>query len=286
MQTAKRSTTGQEAAAGILTPQSRRRRGIGAAALASCLLIGAAGPSMADAPVQPIASIAAAAEARLAAQVGGAASRTTLSADRLDPRLKLPLCDQPLEGFLRPGTKVAATTIVGVRCSGSSPWKIYVPVSVVVTAPVLVAKQALSRGQPLTSDDFVLEERDVSRSVSGYISDPRVVVGQKLKVSLLAGRALTPAMLTSQAAIRRGQSVTLVANGGGIGVSMAGKALTDGGIGQRIRVENLNSGRVVEGIVRSREHVEVLIPGQSDLLTARPKVSAHSADTRLGNEDR
>lgn len=49
---------------------------------------------------------------------------------------------------------------------------------------------------------------------------------------------------------------------------MIGTALMDGAIGQRIRVENVNSGRVVEGIVRSREVVEVLVPSRSGVITS------------------
>ncbi|MEL7187378.1 MAG: flagellar basal body P-ring formation chaperone FlgA, partial [Pseudomonadota bacterium] len=86
--------------------------------------------------------------------------------------------------------------------------------------------------------------------------------------------------------VRRGQSVTLVASAGGISVNMNGVALTDGGLNQRIRVENMHSGRIVEGIVRSREHVEVLLPGSTKFFNARPKVSPTVADTGFSNNDR
>ena len=60
----------------------------------------------------------------------------------------------------------------------------------------------------------------------------------------------------------------------------------DGALNQRIRVQNLNSGRVVEGIVRSREHVEVLLPAVTGFFHATPKVSPSMADMRLSNNDR
>ena len=60
----------------------------------------------------------------------------------------------------------------------------------------------------------------------------------------------------------------------------------DGALNQRIRVENLNSGRVVEGIVRSPEIVEILVPRGPDFSQQTPKVSAPLADTQSSNNDR
>ena len=42
-------------------------------------------------------------------------------------------------------------------------------------------------------------------------------------------------------------------------VRMAGRALTDGLINQRVRVQNLSSGRIVEGIARSEQVVEIIL---------------------------
>ena len=59
--------------------------------------------------------------------------------------------------------------------------------------------------------------------------------------------------------IERGQSVTITAQNGGLSIAMAGTALMDGTIDERIQVENAGSGRVIEAIVRSPERVEVLV---------------------------
>ena len=68
---------------------------------------------------------------------------------------------------------------------------------------------------------------------------------------------ITPNMLESAVAIRRGQKVTLVNHNGPVSVSMAGEALNEATLGQRIRIKNVNSGRILEGIVRSDEMVEI-----------------------------
>ncbi len=274
-----------------LTPQCLRRREIDArpahrAWLSVALTLFLGNAFAADTAWQSTAEIAAAAENFLQDRIGKSANRTSAQAAALDPRHRLARCDRPLEAFLRPGAKISARTVVGVRCAGSKPWKLFVPVNVVVTADVLIAKRTLPRGHVLTAGDFEVEPRDVSRLLSGYVSSPSALIGQKLKYQLIAGRMLTPSMLEADAAVRRGQTVTIIASGGGIAVRMSGKALMDGALNQRIRVQNLNSGRVVEGIVRSREHVEVLLPAATGFFNATPKVSPSMADMRLSNNDR
>ena len=235
---------------------------------------------------QPTEQIAAAAEKFLRERIGKTASRTTVKASRLDSRHRLSLCSQRLEPFLRRGTEISARTIVGVRCDGDRPWKVYVPVDVVVTADVLVASRTLPRGHVISAGDLVAQQRDVSRLISGYLSDIESLKGQRLKSQLIAGRILTPAMLQVDATIRKGQAVTLIINSGGINVQMSGKAMMDGALSQRIQVENTNSGRVVEGIVRSPEHVEVLVASGGQFFNAKPKVSPPLADMRSSNNDR
>lgn len=270
--------------AGKLTPGASRRRESGGFArlLAGLALLPCAAAASAWHPVDDIVRTA---ESFLARHMSSGPN-TTVTASRFDTRHRLARCDRPLEGFLRDGMDVARRTIVGVRCAGTSPWKIYIPVEIAVSAVVLVARRSLPSGHVLTADDVRQERRDVSRLRRGYLSDAAALAGQRLKAPLLAGTVLTPARLESDRVIRRGQSVTVIANNGGIAVSMAGTALADGGLNQRIPIENANSGRVIEGIVRSREHVEVLVQSGTGLFTAKPKVSPSPADTGISNNDR
>ncbi|MDX1500247.1 MAG: flagellar basal body P-ring formation chaperone FlgA [Woeseiaceae bacterium] len=235
---------------------------------------------------QPAADIEAAAEAFLRDRTGARGKRTTVRAAALDPRHRLPRCDAALEAFMRRGAEIGARTVVGVRCTGSRPWKVYVPVDVVVTAPVVTARRTLPRGHLIGVDDLAVVDRDVSRMQRGYFSEPADVAGLRVRQQLIAGSVLTPAAVEADQVVRRGQSVTLVAVAGGVSISMAGTALTDGALNQRIRVENTHSGRVVEGIVRSPEHVEVLVSASGGFFHSGPKEPPAGADTGLTNNER
>ena len=278
-----------------LTSQWFRRQGVvGSQWPRGCLCVGlwllllapGGATEAAERQWQRTDDIRAAAEAFLRDRVGGSSGRTTVEAGALDPRHRLPLCDQPLKAFMRRGTTIGPRTIVGIRCSGARSWTVHVPVNVFVSAEILVAARTLPKGHLLTAADLSRDQRDVSRMNSGYITDANELIGQRLKQQVIAGRPYTLSLVQADQLVRRGQTVTLVASSSGINVSMAGKALTDGAMNQRIRVENLNSGRIVEGVVRSREQVEILLPDSRGFSHATPKVTGSTADTQASNNDR
>lgn len=180
-------------------------------------------------------------------------------AGQLDGRLRLARCGAALEAFLPAGMRAGGSTTVGVRCSGERPWKVFVPVRVQALAPVLVAKRPLARGAKLSAADLDSVEQDTARLPYGYFDDPSALAGRELRRPVAAGTVIVPAMVAAPRLVRRGQTVRLSATQGGIAIAMTGRALGDGALDQRIRVENLSSGRVVEGIVRSGERVEVLL---------------------------
>ena len=76
---------------------------------------------------------------------------------------------------------------------------------------------------------------------------------------IAGGAYLTNQQLVAAKAVQRGQSVTLIADAGGMSVRMAGRALSDGLMNQRVRVQNLSSGKIVEGIARSEQIVEIIL---------------------------
>ena len=186
-------------------------------------------------------------------------SSRTVEAGLLDNRLHLKNCTGSIVAFLPPGTRPGPNMTVGVRCKGATPWKVFVPVRSRMTGPVLVSRHALSRGHKIGPDDVELVEHDLDRLPYGYLRHPADLAGRILRRPIAPGAVITPPMLTQGKTVAKGQSVTLFTDQAGIQIQMAGKALSDAALQQRIRVENLSSGRIVEGIVRSAERVEILM---------------------------
>jgi len=207
--------------------------------------------------VQSHSSIRQAAEQHLLDKAGQFPGTARVEVGTLDSRLRLVACDQPLETYDSPNGLSGGRGVVGVRCSGSKPWKLYVPVKVAVIEPVVVSRRPLVRGQTLQADDVMLEEIDVSRLRKAYFTDAGDVVGLRSKRAVAAGTTLHAGLLQREKLVKRGSQVEIVAVGDGLHVRMQGKALADGGRGDRIKVKNLNSGRVVTGTVAGAGVIQI-----------------------------
>jgi len=168
---------------------------------------------------------------------------------KLDSRLRLPLCERPLEAFFLPGQRESGSLSVGVRCEGGHPWTLYNKVRVKAYRNVVVLKNAVRQGSVLTEADLDLEKRDLAELRGNYFTAFEQAVGRSLKRTLPAGAVLSSEGLSVPKMIQRGQKVIIQAESENFAVKMSGQALSDGGIGQRIRVRNDQSARIVEGTV-------------------------------------
>ncbi len=227
------------------------------AALLTCFAAPAGGANTDD--VQSLRAIEHTAETYVAERSRRPGANVQVKAGPLDRRLKLPACGTTLQAFVPPGARLTGNATVGVRCTGPRPWKLYVPVRTAVLGPVVVASRHLAVGETVTANALSIEQRDTSPLRKGYLADTALAVGQTVKRAIPAGAVVVPSALKARTAIERGQSVTLSAAGSGLSIRMAGRAMADGAVGQRIPVRNLSSGQVVEGLVRSPELVEVLL---------------------------
>jgi len=213
----------------------------------------------ASAEWHPHEGLQAAAEAAVQREAGGNGTRLQATASPPDARLRLPRCPVPLEtrvGTLGAG---AARTTVELQCPEGPGWRLFVPVRLAQSRPVVVAARPLGRDIALTADDIILADLDTTRLGYGYLTDPAQAIGQRLRRPVTEGTPLAPGLIEAPVLIRRGQQVTLEARTSGITVQMAGQARGDGILGQVIDVENLSSGRTVQAVVRSARVAEVLL---------------------------
>lgn len=222
------------------------------------LAASAAAVATVDEDHQDHASIRAAAERHALAEAERLDGRAEVEVGRLDNRLRLDACDQPLETFDSPNGLNRGRGVVGVACNGTTPWKIYVPVRLALIDAVVVTRRPVVRGQALTAEDLMLDEVDVTAQRHGVYRRIEDVVGLRSKRQLDSGDVLSANLLQRAKLVKRGGAVQIIAIGGGLSVSMRGEALADGGQGDRVRVKNLASGRVITGTVTRRGVIEVV----------------------------
>ncbi|MBS0580749.1 MAG: flagellar basal body P-ring formation protein FlgA [Proteobacteria bacterium] len=236
----------------MLKASKVRRPGAAAAAwLAAAALAGSTAQAAEDAPaVQSLPGIRAAAEAQVRSQLAGVSYRVRVRAQEPDARLHLPGCPEPLAAAGAVSAAPAARVTVRVSCTAPHrAWSIYVPVSVESDIPLLVLRQSQIRGARLSAQEVSLETRTVPGLGAAYLGDVAALAHRSLIRAVPAGTALTADLFQSDLLIRQGQTVTLVAAGPGIEVRAPARSLEDAREGAHVRVQNLASQRVVQGVV-------------------------------------
>jgi len=224
----------------------RRARLLGTALLMS---LPASAPANVGAEPQPLASIRAAAEEQVRSQLHGVLYTLHTQAVDLDPRLHFARCPGELVTS-QIGSQPAARVTVRVSCgTGGVHWTVFVPVSVESEIPVLVLRQSALRGARVAADAVSTETRRVPGLATDYVSDVTLLTRRTLARNVPAGTALTAELLQADCIVHQGQAVTLVASLPGIEVRAPAKALEDGREGARVRVQNLASLKVVQGVV-------------------------------------
>ena len=208
--------------------------------------------------IQSLAAIESAVKGFVAQSVG-AAGDSEFTLGRLDPRLRLAACDAALKMRFSREPRGGGPNAVEVRCEGSHPWSLYVTVDVARFAQVVVSSRGLVRGAVITADDVMVARRRINGTRMDYLSSATSAVGR------VAARAIGPAQILGAAnvalprLVKRGDEVTIASVGSTISVRVKGQALKDGALGDRVSVRNLNSKRVVEGVVNADGMVVVQV---------------------------
>lgn len=203
---------------------------------------------------QDLALIRQTAEAYAKQQTANLPGQVTLTVGAIEP-VQFSACAK-LQAFLPLGAKLWGNSTVGVRCAAGAEWSLYVPVTVRVQGPVVVAARALASGKLLAAEDLALQTVELTQLPGSVVSDANEALGKTLSVGLSAGHALRQDMLRAPLVIRQGQAVKLIAQGQGFKVSSEGKALSNAAVGQTVQVKAQN-GQTVSGVARADGSVDV-----------------------------
>lgn len=145
-----------------------------------------------------------------------------------------------------------------------------------IDVPVL--NRAISRGDVVRQSDLRMQSILFARTAgTPTLTHTDYITGQAARRSLRAGLALSPDDLTAPLMVERQQLVTLIYRHGSLALSVRARAMDDGSEGQSIDVINLQSDRVVRGVVAGHGLIHVLGPMQ-DIAAASPILSSSSVE--------
>lgn len=186
----------------------------------------------------------------------GQGRRVEIEVGALDPRLRLAPCEQ-IEPYLPANARLWGRSRIGVRClQGPTRWNVFLPVTVKVFAPALVASRALPAGTLLAEGDLTQAEVDLAEDASNALFQPGQALGRVLERPVPAGRSLRQSHLKPRQWFAAGETVQVLALGPGFRVAGEGQALTPGTEGQPVRIRT-ESGRILTALAVGERRVEV-----------------------------
>lgn len=116
------------------------------------------------------------------------------------------------------------------------------------------ATRALSRGMIVTLDDVALSDREARRGEAQRFDQ---VIGKEVKRSVYRGRAIRLASLGAPTLVERNDIVELTYRAGTLSLRAEGRAMRAGGMGELVRVMNLDSRTIITGRISGPGRVEV-----------------------------
>lgn len=177
------------------------------------------------------------------------APRASVEVGPVDPRVANQPCDQ-IDLMLPAANRLRGRIQVGVRCRSPHAWAAWVPATIQITGTYYVAAHALPPGKTLDMGDLEARTGDLSTLPPSVVQQPADVVGRVLITSVAANQPLRAESLRLPIAVQAGQTVKLVAQGGGFQVTSDGRALNQAAVGQVAQVRTAN-GNVISGIAQS-----------------------------------
>jgi flagella basal body P-ring formation protein FlgA len=145
---------------------------------------------------------------------------------------------------------------------------------VVETIEVPTLTRALNRGEPLRAGDVKVERRPRAEFQALGFADPAQLSGKVARNTLAAGAVLRDADLLRQDLVEKNGVVTVTYQIPGIELTMRGKALESGAMGDVVQVQNTQSKRTLQATVTGPGTVSVITAQPGRLADARPATVA------------
>lgn len=184
--------------------------------------------------------------------------RIDISVSNLDNRLRLTNCPQPVEFINQDQSGFGGNISVKAQCTSGKVWSVHIPAQVTIYRNIAIAQRDIARGEVISNTHITSNLVNVSNIRQAFLPEADAIIGKEAKRNIGKGEPFRTAVLDAPTAVKRGDLVTLESLAGSIKVSSVGTAMADGRIGQKVRVRNNSSERVISGVVISQGVVQTL----------------------------
>jgi flagella basal body P-ring formation protein FlgA len=137
---------------------------------------------------------------------------------------------------------------------------------VTLTQPVAIAVRPIGRGAVVTAADVEIQQVDNAPAATNRRAPVHALdelLGMEARRAIQVGEMIYTDLIASPLLVKRGESITVVAQGGGIRVTTTARARQDGARGDLVQVESLDTKTRYDARVVGRREASVLAPAQN-----------------------
>lgn len=123
----------------------------------------------------------------------------------------------------------------------------------IAAAQAVVPVRAIRGQSVISAEDVTISDEQVP----GALAALDAVIGREARVTLYPGRPILNGQIGAPALVERNALVRMTYAEGGLSITVDGRVLDRGGVGEIVRVMNLASRQIVSGVVTATGTVEV-----------------------------
>ncbi len=147
---------------------------------------------------------------------------------------------------------------VSIFVEGEFERKIWAVADIEILKEVLVTTKPLKRYREITEDDIEVREMDMAELPSQTLTDYGDILGKRARKNIPLNTVLRADMIEFPPLVKRGDMVVVIAESAGLRITAMGIVKErEGRLGERIRVENVDSKRSIYAQVVDSKTVKV-----------------------------
>ncbi|MCL1925786.1 MAG: flagellar basal body P-ring formation chaperone FlgA [Syntrophorhabdaceae bacterium] len=114
---------------------------------------------------------------------------------------------------------------------------------------IVVTSRQLQKNRHIEEDDVFLARTEIGKIPAGAVRDPKEIIGNTINRSVGPNLPVLQQHVGGSKLVKRGRTVTLVAESGGVRISAVGETRENAYINNAVKVANLTSKKTVTGIL-------------------------------------
>ncbi|MCQ8877520.1 flagellar basal body P-ring formation chaperone FlgA [Pseudoalteromonas shioyasakiensis] len=164
-------------------------------------------------------------------------------------------CDALSISRSKPASPPAGRVRLSVSCDSPS-WQFRASAKIDLWMDLIIAKRDLQRGEILTTDLLAKRQLNIANFRHGMELNIDPLIGMQVRRDINSGDVINRRLLEKSYLVNRDQHIELQVTTDTFSARVTAISLEDGQLGQRVKVKNLSSGKIIEGKVIAKGTVK------------------------------